>query len=72
MAKDLDGRVVVVAQLVERSLPTPEIHGSNPNIGKILSTNYTLNEKRRKWEKRGTEWPVLKKIWMGPNFGTDS
>ena len=27
--------VVVVAQLVERSLPTPEICSSNPNIGKI-------------------------------------
>ena len=28
--------VVVVAQLVERSLPTPEIHGSNPVISKLL------------------------------------
>ena len=27
---------VVVAQLVERSLPTPEIRGSNPVIGKLL------------------------------------
>ena len=27
---------VVVAQLVERSLPMPEVHGSNPVIGKIL------------------------------------
>ena len=26
---------MVVAQLVERSLPTPEICGSNPNIGKL-------------------------------------
>ena len=26
---------VVVAQLVERSLPTPEVCGSNPVIGKI-------------------------------------
>ena len=24
-----------VAQLVERSLPTPEVRGSNPDIGKI-------------------------------------
>ena len=31
--------VVVVAQLVERLLPTPEIRCSNPNIGKLLSTN---------------------------------
>ena len=28
-------RAVVVAQLVERSLPTPEARGSNPFIGKI-------------------------------------
>ena len=27
---------VVVAQLVERSLPIPEVRGSNPVIGKIL------------------------------------
>ena len=30
---------VVVALLVEQSLTTPEIRSSNPNIGKILSTN---------------------------------
>ena len=28
-------REVVVAQLVERSLPKPEVRGSNPIIGKI-------------------------------------
>ena len=28
----------MAAQLVERSLATPEIRGSNPNIGKILSS----------------------------------
>ena len=28
-------RAVVVAQLVEWSLSTPEVHGSNPVIGKI-------------------------------------
>ena len=27
---------VVVAQLVERSLPTPEVRGLNPVIGKLL------------------------------------
>ena len=32
-------RAVVVAQLVERSLMTPEIRGPNPNIGKVLSSN---------------------------------
>ena len=41
-----DGRVVVVAQLVERSLLTPEIRGSNPNIGKVLSTNGTFNNRK--------------------------
>ena len=40
--KKLPLRVVVVAQLVERSLPTPEIRSLNPNIGKILSTNCLL------------------------------
>ena len=29
---------VVVAQLVERSHPTPEVRGSNPDIGKIYKT----------------------------------
>ena len=31
---------VVVAQLVEQSLPTPKVHGSNPVIGKILYLHY--------------------------------
>ena len=39
LANIQDQKAVVVAQLVERSLPTPEIRGSNPNIGKVLSTN---------------------------------
>ena len=29
------GWAVVVVQLAERSLPTPEIRGSNPDIGNI-------------------------------------
>ena len=33
--RDLGEWVVVVAQLAERSLPTPEIRGSNPDIGKL-------------------------------------
>ena len=32
-------QALVMAQLVGQSLPTPEIRGSNPNIGKILFTN---------------------------------
>ena len=36
-----EGRAVVVAQLAEQSLPTPEIRGSNPDIGnKIFERNY--------------------------------
>ena len=42
-----DGRwAVVVAKLVERSLPTPEVRGSNP----------TIDENK---EKRGWEWPIF-------------
>ena len=37
--------VVFVAQLVERSLPTSEIHGSNPNIRKNLSSNCSFKKK---------------------------
>ena len=35
---------VVVAQLVEQSLLTSEIRGSNPVLGKILSTNCTQGQ----------------------------
>ena len=34
--------VVVVAQLVERSLPIPEVHGSNPIISKKIILNICL------------------------------
>ena len=34
---------VVVAQLVERSLPIPEVHGSNPVIRKNLYRTFTVN-----------------------------
>ena len=37
--------------MVERSLPTPEILDSNPDIGKILSTNCTI-EKTKIQKKR--------------------
>ena len=39
---------VVVVQLVEQLLPTPEIRGSNPEIGKVLSTNCTLEKTKIK------------------------
>ena len=35
--------VVDVTQLVERSLPTPEVNGSNTVIGKILNWTFALN-----------------------------
>ena len=44
---------VVVAQLVERSLPTPEVRGSNPDIGKVLSTNCTLEKTKIKKKRPG-------------------
>ena len=31
---------VVVAQLAEGSLPTPEVYGSNPDIGEILNRTF--------------------------------
>ena len=56
---------VVVVQLVERSLPTPEVRGSNPVIGKIyieqlLTVNCVLVEKTKIKQKRGREWPIFK------------
>ena len=52
---------VAVAQLVERSLPRPEIRGSNPDIGEILSTTCSIEKTKRK-RKRAREWPIFKKI----------
>ena len=42
----------VVALLVERSLTTPEIGSSNPDIGKNLCTNCTIEktEIKKKWQ----------------------
>ena len=42
---------MVVAQLVEWLLPTPEICSSNPDIGEILSNNCTI-EKTKIEKKR--------------------
>ena len=49
-------RAVAVAQLVERSLPTPEIHSSNPDIGIILSTNCAIEKTKIKKRR-----PIFKK-----------
>ena len=45
---------VVKAQLVERSLPIPEVRGSNPVIGKTIYYLYTVNgiEKTKIKKKR--------------------
>ena len=42
---------VVVAQLVERSLMTPEICSSDPGIGEILSSIRTIEKTKinKKW-----------------------
>ena len=48
-------RAVLVAQLVERSLLIPEVHGSNPVIGKIYIEHlFTVNsiEKTKIKKKR--------------------
>ena len=53
---------VVVAQLVKRSLPTPEVRGLNPVNGKFLYRAFVYRLpivlKRRKQIKRGQEWPI--------------
>ena len=47
---------VVVAKLVERSLPTPEVRGSNPVIGEIV---YCQLNRKDENKKRGREWPIF-------------
>ena len=63
---------MVVAQLVERLLPKPEIRGSNPVIGKIY-LDYQLYKKTKKG-KRGREWLIKKTFCdamctLSVNFG---
>ena len=55
----------MVAQLVERSLPTSDIRGSNPNIGKILPTNCALKYNKNK-EKEAGNGPSLKEMKNNP------
>ena len=52
--KQCTGRAVVVAQLVEWLLPTPEVRGSNPVISKKLYSMFTVNciEKTKIKKKR--------------------
>ena len=44
---------MVVAQLAERSLPTLDIRGSNPDIDKILSSNCTKEKREIKKRRQG-------------------
>ena len=48
---------VVVAQLVEWSLPTPKVRSLNPVIGK-LHIAYILSTVLKR--KKGREWPIKK------------
>ena len=59
---------VVVAQLLERLLPTPEIRISNPNISKVLSTNWILNRKDKNKGKEAGNGASLKKMFE-PGLG---
>ena len=60
---------VVVAQLVERSLPIPEARGSNKVIGEIYIEHLftclllAVVKRRKLIKKRGREWPIFKKLW---------
>ena len=52
---------MVVAQLVERLLPIPEVHGSNPVIGKNLYLTITVNciEKSKIKKKEAGNGPLF-------------
>ena len=54
-------KAVVVAQLVERSLPTPEVRGLNPVIGKLL---YWKDENK---EKEAGNGPFKKTFLLAYN-----
>ena len=57
---------MVVAQLVERSLPIPEVRGSNPVIGKKFILNNCIEETKIKKKRPGRA--QLKKINMTSDF----
>ena len=57
---------MVVAQLVERSPPTPKIRSSNPDIGKILSTKCEIEKTKIKKKKPGMAFKkVASSLWEG-------
>ena len=56
---------MVVALLVEGSLPTPDVHGSNPVMIKfICSINCIEKTKIKKKEKRPEKAQFLKKLLL--------
>ena len=55
----------VMALLVELLLPTPEIRGSNPDTGKNLSTNCTLEKTEIKKKRPGMAHHLKKTIALG-------
>ena len=57
----MDDGAVVVAQLVERSLPLPEVRGSNPVLGKNLYSTFTVNciEKTKIKKKEAENGPFF-------------
>ena len=57
---------VVVVQLVEWSLPTPEICGSNLVFGKVLPTNCIIEKTKIMKKRPGTAH--LKKLNVFPYF----
>ena len=69
MLKLLVWWAVVVAQLVEQLLPTPDIRGSNPDMGKILSTKCTLEKTKIKKKRPGMSH--LQKSYLYAHLVTD-
>ena len=57
--KEFVSWAVVVAQLVERSLPTPEIHSLYPDICKFLSTNGKIEKTKIK-----KKWPGMDRFFF--------
>ena len=66
-------RAVVVAQLVEWLLPSPEVYGSSPVIGKHLYWTFTVNciEKMKIKKKRPGMAHFLKKLKLYEESGTE-
>ena len=58
-----------MAQLIERSLPTPEVQGSRPVIGKFYLSNYCqLYWKDENKEKEAGKLSLLKSRLQGSNL----